>query len=584
MNIQLSENQIHERASEQSFQKGLEYYQSGAILNPTWQSASGGILIMASCEGNSAPSYRVSAHLSSVGINSGSCNCLYDFGGDCKHIVALLLTYLHQPGAFTERKNATELLSGLDKDALIVLVARLVDRNPDLYGELEIVIPAAKAASPKKKGQTQVSEQSCRKQVKLILKQNRYEDDDEYDDPPAYLDDLEEVQQTAIQFLDSGDPDGALIILRVLLEEIADDYDSDMDYNGDVASFIQSLGMPLAEAILSVEMDNNPRQAMHDSLEEIIEDLEASIDESDLGVATAAIQYGWDELPDETTNVGEDEDEDYDETWMVFDELQQARLNVLERQGRIDEFLQLAQKEDLHRYTLKLLQLGRVDDAIAASQELVNEREILAVAQELQAAGRPDEAIALAERSLSQANPHSFELAAWLAAVEEAGGNMEMALLASQAAFDVQPTLIWYRALKRLSGEGWENLRPALVKKVNDAQNSDTLADIYLEEQDWDAAIAVAEKSLWAFSLLEKVADRVISQRPDWVIRTSLKQADELIEKTQSKLYPIAAKWLAKAKKAYQVKGQAAAWQAYITNLRATYARRPALKREISNL
>ena len=112
----------------------------------------------------------------------------------------------------------------------------------------------------------------------------------------------------------------------------------------------------------------------------------------------------------------------------------------------------------------------------------------------------------------------------------------------------------------------------------------DTLVDIHLEEHEWDAAIAIAEKQTWAYNLVEKVADAVIPHRPDWVIRIALKQADALIIKTQSNLYPAAAKWLGRARKAYLHKGQAAEWQAYIADLRATYARRPALQRAIADL
>jgi hypothetical protein len=43
--------------------------------------------------------------------------------------------------------------------------------------------------------------------------------------------------------------------LGVLLEETTNDYDSGLDYNGDVAAYIQSLGLPMAEAILNAEMD-----------------------------------------------------------------------------------------------------------------------------------------------------------------------------------------------------------------------------------------------------------------------------------------------------------------------------------------
>ena len=49
-------------------------------------------------------------------------------------------------------------------------------------------------------------------------------------------------------------------------------------------------------------------------------------------------------------------------------------------------------------------------------------------------------------------------------------------------------------------------------------------------------------------------------------------------------IYPEAAKWLARAKKAYQHTGQMSDWQVYISNLRTTYARRPALQRELAGL
>jgi hypothetical protein len=142
------------------------------------------------------------------------------------------------------------------------VIIRLTERTPDIYDDLEFVIPLVTAAAQpkshpsKKRQQTQVSEQVYRKQVKRILKQSRYKDDNEYGSVPAYLDDLEEVRQTARQFLGSGDAEGALIILQVLLEETVGDYESELDYNRDAASFIQSLGLPLAEAILSVESDD----------------------------------------------------------------------------------------------------------------------------------------------------------------------------------------------------------------------------------------------------------------------------------------------------------------------------------------
>ena len=586
MNVQLTEEIIQGRASDQSYQKGREYYRAGAIYSPTWQTTTGAIVLTAHCEGSTAPSYRLRVELDAGGVRLASCTCPYDWGGDCKHILALLLMYLHKPNEFSEQKNVKDLLAGLEKDSLLALVTRLIERNPDLYDEIEMTIPIVNVgespSSPsKEKRQTQVSEQAYRKQVRRILKQSRY-DGSYYDDwnEPAYIGDLENVLETGKKFLEAGDPEGALIILRVLLEETLEDYDGEMDYNGDVAGFIQDLGMPMAEAILSLEMDKKSHEALQESIEGMLDDLGDTFEESELEVIHAALEYGWDELPDPELEWEEHDEED----WMLFDELQQARLNVLKRQGREDEFLKLSQKANPHRYVLELLQLGQVDEAIKASANLRYDSEMLSVAQKLREVGRLKEAIALAERGLDLKGNSVYELATWLAPLEESQGRKEMALLAYRAAYDSHPAIELYRHIKRLSSAGWENIRPSLLKKAREVYYSDILVNIHLEEGEWDKAIKIAQRDLFSLHLLEKVADALIPHRPDWVIQTSIKQAENLIAQTQSKLYPVAARWVARAKKAYQHKSQEAEWKAYIDNLRAVYAKRPALQRAIEEL
>lgn len=586
MSIQLTEKLIRDRASDQSYQRGCDYYKSGAIYNPARQSVPGGMVLTANCEGSSAPSYRLRIELDEGGIRSASCTCPYDWDGDCKHIVALLLFYLNQPGEFAEQKSVSDLLAGLEKESLIAVIHHLLDQNPDAYEDLEIAVLKARVISQPRlvsgvQRQTQVSEQAYRKKIAKILKQSRYDARNYYDDyggAPEYVEDLEKIRQTAVQLLEAGDAEGALIILRVLLEEITEEYDSEIDYNGDLALVIQDIGMPLAEAILSAGLEDKERRELQRAMQEIYDSLDETIEESEMQVILLALEYGWDDLPDPETQWDEYEEED----WMDFDALQTARLNVLERQGRVDEFLVLAEQANPRRYALKLLQLGRVEEAIAACAKLSYVSEMLEVAKKLREAGRLEAAISLAERGLEVSKDHA--IAVWLAPLEESAGRLEMALHAYRIAFDAQPSIQLYRHLKRLSGPGWDALRPQLVKKAGENYMKNTLVDIHLEEKEWDAAIAVAERESWSTDLLEKVADQLIALQPDWVIRASIKQSDALIAKTQSSLYPEAAKWLARAKKAYQQKGQAADWQAYISNLRVTYARRPALQRALEGL
>ncbi len=585
MNVQLTEKIIRSRASEQSFQKGLAYYESDAIYNPARQPAPGGVTLTAHCEGSSAPSYRLWVELDGGGVRSASCTCPYDWGGDCKHIVALLLMYLHQPDGFSEQKSVSDLLAGLEKEALVALIVRLVERVPDLYDALELAIPAAQVSSqPKSAGkperrQTQVSEGTYRKQITRILKQGYRGDYDDDWNEPGYIADLQEILETGVKFLDAGDAEGALIILRVLLEELTEDYDSDMDYNGDLACIIQDIGVPLAEAILSLELEPDTREELQGAMQNILDDLDEMIEaDGELELILAALEHGWDELPDEETEWDEYE-EDY---WMTLDKLKQARLNVLARQGDDDAFLQMAEKMDPKRYALKLLDLGRVDEAIKASEKLENTSDIFEVAQRLREFGRLREVIALAERGLELKGYDTFQLALWLAPLEESQGRIDMALLAYRTVYEGSPSIEVYRHLKRLAGGNWPSLRLALIQKAGN--NRDVLVDIHLEEGDWDAAIEAVKHDMWSFQLLEKVAEAVIPHRPGWVIRVALKQSDGLIARAQSKLYPVAARWLERAKRAYRQKGRDAEWRAYIDNLRMTYARRPALQREIKDL
>jgi uncharacterized Zn finger protein len=69
----------------------------------------------------------------------------------------------------------------------------------------------------------------------------------------------------------------------------------------------------------------------------------------------------------------------------------------------------------------------------------------------------------------------------------------------------------------------------------------------------------------------------LIAQRPERVIRASLKQADALISKTQNKYYQYAAAWLGRVKAAYAWMRRAAQWQTYLVKLKEEYRRRPAL-------
>jgi uncharacterized Zn finger protein len=74
------------------------------------------------CHDSSDTPYRVSAQLRPGGLVTAHCTCPYDWGGICKHIVALLLAWAHAPEEFKETAPVDERLVGKSKEELIALI------------------------------------------------------------------------------------------------------------------------------------------------------------------------------------------------------------------------------------------------------------------------------------------------------------------------------------------------------------------------------------------------------------------------------------------------------------------------------
>jgi hypothetical protein len=398
---------------------------------------------------------------------------------------------------------------------------------------------------------------------------------------------LGEVQGSARQFLENGDAQSALTILMALVEEVSSQYELLDDSNGTLGGFVDDLRLPLAEAILSADMAETEREAISSKLEELADHLSDYGIEEALNVAIAAAVRGWSggEAGARGGVQASEGDGGKWEAW-ISASLNEAKLNVLQRRGEVEAYLALARSAGYYtRYAAKLLDLGRIDEGVAAAMAyLTTADEALIIAQRLRDLGRVQEAIRLGEHGLSLTG-EKYELARWLGPLEEGCGHTDKALHAYLAAFAEGPSLSDYDTIQRLAGPTWKELKPKVMEMLRISQDTDALADVLLAEGEWDAAIRVADKEKgWDYSLVEKVADAVVPHRPDWVIKACRRQAEELIETKQSKHYGAAAHWLTKMKAALLSRGQEREWKDYLEGLRNKYSRRPALQAELRRL
>ncbi len=537
--LKLSEAAIRAGATEKSFARGRELFRCGALSRAAVQ----GRALSGVCEGSESPFYRVRAELDEGSVRSASCTCPYDFGGYCKHIVALLLSYAHKPEDFAVRKEPAELLSGLSREQLLSLLTRLLGEQPDLYESIEAALAAPSVSGSGKTATSrhrEVNIEVYRRRVSNIMHGlDHMRASEAYWHVGGLTDELRGVERSAREFLDAGEAEAALQILLTLLEEANDGFEYIDDSNGELGDFLNNLGATLAEVILSLDLNEDEREDLLSDLDDLHDQL-SNYGIEGLGVAILAARHGWEELPAsvrpvetrseyEDDDAEADEDEWYASEWAPEDPVQVltcAKLNVLERQGRSDDYLALCLSADEHlRYALKLLSLDRAPEAVShALKRLTDAGEALTLAQRLRDSGHLDEAIRVGERGL-RLKGHKASLGRWLGAIEEKQGRTKQALAAWLAAFREAPSLDLWRTLKRLAGRGWTKLKPKAMSSLEKFYDKRPLADVLIEEQEWDAAIRLADKHSQEHEVAAIVADALITRRPEWVIRASVKHA-----------------------------------------------------------
>lgn len=612
-----NEATIRMHAAGESFSRGVQYYQRGAVLEVVQR----GDTYIAQVEGSQYEPYLVTVEIED-GALVADCTCPYDYGDWCKHIVAVLLTVLHKPTSVIVRPPLAEALAGLNRDQLQALVLGIAERSAAFADAVDTQLALMTAAQPVTDDpgnpvkpvlrRTPIDVQPIKRQVRSILRPSGY--DRGYGYAGGAVIQLEALLKQARAFTGGGDGSNALLMLEAFTDEFTEGWVEIDDSDGELGDFFRTLGKAWAEALLTADLTATERQKW-------IRKLQAWRREAnDYGVgdgfliAEQAAKEGWEPkwlkaaltgvpasaLPqsdqDDDEEYDDDEyDDDYDEEYDDFEEyaggdeedLNLIRLAILERQGRFDEYLNLARATGyMLQYVTMLAHLGRIDEALELGLNKLEQAEQarqLAVA--LRQHGAPNEALRVAEHGLTLAEPRTA-LASWLIDLAEEQGQPALALHAAEQAFLSQPTLQVYRKVQSLAGDDWPPHRDRLLEALRQRRNgwyfSGEVVDIFLHEHLIDDAIEVAPGG--GSAGIERVMDAAISSRPDWVISTATKKAEQIMNEGKSEHYERAVGWLRRARDAYKASGRQSDWRSYIANVREHHGRKRKLIGLISTL
>jgi len=532
-----------------------------------------------------------------------------------------MLAALYDSDAIESRPTLDALLADLDRAQLQMLLIGLAERDPDLANAIERQVgllrlgsagASAVSISPQARQagasirHSAIDQAAIRQQVRFVMRssdRDRYDDryyDDEADPGDEVVAGVRPLLEQARSFVDGGDARSALDILAALSDEYLAGYQALVDHWEDVYGYDMSEGAAgeffgelaelWAEAILSADLSEDERDEWGEKLIDWNDQAQDAGASTPFDIAVAAVEQGWDYPPLQRVLAGEITHKGAweGESPYYSDELALVRLRVLERQGRRQEYLSLAQAEgQIERYVVMLATMGQARAAVDEGiKYLTTPRALFEVAKVLREGGELEGALQVAEHGLALQPPPVADgyagyyvehdkatLAAWTTELAAGMGLPDRALPAAETAFRVAPSLIAYLKVQELAGERWDTVKPALLAQLRQSRVADAKVDIFLHEQLIDDAIA-AVKDGYGYGLLERVMDAAIATRPDWVIKAARAQAEQIMSTGDAKHYDDAVGWLRRARDAYRAAGQPADWQGYLGAIKTTHGRK----------
>ena len=316
-----------------------------------------------------------------------------------------------------EARPALEsLLSGLNRDQLQLLLLKLAEQEPTLISTIEkqVALLHASSSQPTTPSPTVAPKPSIAVDTKAIRRQvrssihslDRMRSSKAYWHIGAVVNEIGQLVEQAWALIKADDGRQALTVLEAITEEYMSEWENLDDSDGEASGFFSDLGIAWTEAILSADLTREEREQWADQFAAWQEELDDyGVDEAFDAPQTAALD-GWDYPPLQRVLQGiiTEQGAWEGEAPYYADELTEARLNILERRGRFQEYLYLAEAEGhTEEYITMLVRLGRVEEAISYGRHyLATTDEALALAKALYEHGEYEQSLQMAEHGLSQ--------------------------------------------------------------------------------------------------------------------------------------------------------------------------------------
>ena len=559
-----------------SFQLGRSYFEDEAVFDLRRQ----GDALKALCQGSMPQPYRLRVTFGAEGIQGADCSCPVGGGGHCKHVGALLLTWLDRPDAFRAVPELDADLERRGKDELIALIKQMLRLQPDLETLLEMALPGGD------RRRTPVNPETYRRQVSSAFRRGG-------NDWMMYQRVAEEVHgivSAGDDFLALDDYASAGIVYQAAARETLEHYEMADDEDGSLGDVVNRCAEGLGDCLAAAGDDAVDREQ---TLQTLFEIYRFHVDCGGIGLGEDAPTLILEHATDAERRTvagwvrtampgGDSWSHDYCRQvhGRFLLQLEMADLDD-------DTFLTICRESGLVTDLVdRLLTLGRLDEAISEA-ELAGDYKLLTLADLFREHGRTQSVEPLLVRRIETSQDH--RLVEWLKARHQERGEPAQALTLAKRLLRARPNLAGYQEVRTLSLQlgVWEDLRPDLLAEWSAAGQHGLLTDIHLEEGEIDLALTSVQqrrpRSLYGAGQLIRVAQAASGTHPHAAVDIYLQQVESLIEARGRDNYRRACAHLAKARDIYRQLEDEPAWTGFIAQLRERHRRLPALREELDS-
>jgi len=570
----LTEAMVCSLANDKSFARGKDYYRGGAVSETTRQ----GLELRGECAGSEYEPYEISVTLAARGVADTSCTCPYEYGGICKHTVALLLTYVHQPQAFRAIAPTEEMLKHHSKDELIALINVMLKQDPKLLSLVELAATAQDATAGK-----DVDTTAIRKQARRAL---AYDYGDHLSARQIERE-LRALGKIAEPLVKSGDWLNAGRIYHALLDETLSGYDDiiqQVDEDGYIAVAVETFAEGLGKAMEESGADSRTRRVW---LETPFNAFAKDVEIGGMDFVSCA-----DEIIFEQTS---------DDEWRWIEERARARaatgrewereqfvnflIDGLDERGRKGEAQSLIREIGTPEQQAQLLlEERKIEEAVRLMTDIVKDKPGL-VTQFADWLLEAKAKRAALDFVLAHERTASWRRDQWLANYYRRHGTPEEAVAAQKTALINSPSVEQFKSLQQAcrKTKNWPEVRAEVLAGLERAGRLDALVEIALHEGDAARAIELLPRATGgsATHLRMRVAEAAEKDLPHEAVRLYLERVEREIAGRSRGSYNAAASVLRKVKPLFIKLHNRAAWAEQIKSLRESNKHLPALQDEL---